>query len=165
MLSEVSNVDIWSFHPADWIVITTNQGWKKSTGAAVMGAGIAKQAADRVAGLADWYGARNRHRTAHDEAVDLYHPGKLVMFPTKVLNPAFPELSWQGRSSLNLIHDALESMARVVEAFGEPGINRVYLPPPGCGSGKLQLWEVRPLLDRILKPSRVEFVLVKRAWQ
>lgn len=140
MYSEIRG-DLWEYAIQNWICITTNLGWNKA-GEAVMGAGIAKQAADRYPELRSWYGAKNRWRDIGQEVTDLYHPKKLIMLPTKGINYAYPWLSWKTDSSLPLIEQSLMSMVRVTEAYGDPGIDSVYLPPPGCGNGGLRIEQV-----------------------
>lgn len=160
MFSIVQN-DIWNYHPNHWIVIPTNLGWKPD-GSAVMGAGLAKDAADRYPELARWYGAKNRHRDSHQPLVDLYHPKKLIMLPTKRLNYAKPFLSWKFNSDVELIEQSLKSLVIEVEKFGGCGIDEVYLSPPGCGNGNLEWGDVRQMLFDVLNPSKVAFVIVRR---
>jgi hypothetical protein len=153
--------DLWNYHPNDWIVITTNLGWKQD-GSAVMGAGLAKDVDDRYPEVARWYGAKNRWRDTHQPLVDLYHPKKLIMLPTKKLNYAKPFLSWKFDSDVELIEQSLKSMVAEVEKFGAPGIQEVYLSPPGCSNGNLKYGDVSQMLFDVLGPSKVAFVIVRR---
>jgi hypothetical protein len=138
--------DIWSFLPTHYVVITTNQGWKERSGGAVavMGKGLAKDAADRYPELPKLYGEWCRSGK-HDELY-WYEKAPLILFPVKPLNRSWPEMSWRGRASLDLIRASCGRLAREARS-GPFGARPVALPLVGCGAGALEAAEVRPILD------------------
>lgn len=133
--------DVFAY-PADAIVIPTNWTTKRN-GNAVMGAGVAKEAARRwphlPALLGYWIekGAIGPHVFCDRPSGEPY----IVCVPTKT--------HWRDPSDLNLI----EAMARELVVRANDGMDwrTVVLPRLGCGLGGLA-WEtqVRPLLATIL---------------
>lgn len=145
--------DLWRLHTKGcWVVVTTNIGWK-SDGANVMGAGVAKQAAERFPDLPLWYGTLCRKYREEVGAV-LYNPGRLVLIPTKPLNRVAPQLSWQQDSSLELVEQSVLQLAQVLveERF------TVAMGYPGCGNGNLQVAKVKPMLLKHLANPKVIIV-------
>lgn len=134
--------DIWNL-PADHRVITTN-GIVKSNGAAVMGKGIALQAATRYPGIDFELGDLINKWGNH--VFKLSH--NLISFPTKN--------DWRNRSELNLIKRSAEELALM---FLQEEEVTVLLPPPGCGSGGLKWTQVEPILSRILKTDKFTVVI------
>lgn len=129
----------------DAIAITTN-GIRRKDGAAVMGAGVAKAAAQRYPGLDQRLGdllakSGNHvyilHRASEEPWQD--EPRDLVSFPTKH--------HWRDPSDLQLIRRSAEGLVKAAEHRGWASI---ALPRPGCGLGGLD-WEkeVRPLLAEL----------------
>jgi hypothetical protein len=131
--------NIWKTNDADAIAITTN-GISNRAGAAIMGAGIAKQAADRYPELPYILGnlLAARGNRVHDLGVfDGIH---LVSYPTKH--------HWRDHSDPTLVYDSAVQLSKLADTHGW---QKVGLPRPGCGFGGL-LWEeeVKPLLAGIL---------------
>jgi hypothetical protein len=154
------NGDIWTWYKEKrWIVITTNIGYNK-VGDAIMGAGIAKKAAELHDDLAGWYGARCRKYQA-DTAVCLYEPGNLILFPTKPFNRSTPWLSWQSKSCPELIARSARQLAVVADIMEKRKLlfGEIALPLVGCENGKLERHEVVPILREYLDDR---FVLVER---
>lgn len=151
--------DIWDYNEHNWCVITTNIGWN-SQGLAVMGAGIAKQAAYRYPELQHWYGEQCRS-LKELVGVSVYKPGKLLLFPTKALNKEHPHLSWRAKSEMWLIENSLNRLVGLMSDIQMVYTSKVYLPPVGCGHGGLNLEDVYPLLEQYLGPGPTEYVLVK----
>lgn len=146
--------DLWTFHDeGKWIVITTNIGWK-SDGTNPMGAGIAKQAAARFGGLPLWYGTKCK-RFGAATAVQIYKPGKLILFPTKALDPSRPWLSWKADSDIKLITRSVKQLAKLIEVVDIDG--DIGIPMVGCQNGNLSSEDVLPILRNYLDDR---FVLV-----
>lgn len=146
--------DLWDYYDRGWsIVVTTNIGWKKD-GTNVMGAGVARQAADRFSHLPRLYGDYCiRKRT---DTTTIYYPKlRLFMLPTKRLNLEQPWLSWQANSSYSLIAISLTSLRKLI--LRQPPMFRVALGYPGCGNGGLEKTEVAPLLDKYLGDIPAEY--------
>ena len=128
--------DLWTY-PSDALVIPTNTTLRKS-GDAVMGAGVAKQAAVRYPELPQRLGMSLRYAAgAAPEHFVMSADGRhIVAFPTKS--------DWRKPSSLSLIKLGLPVLVQMADYFGW---QVVALPRLGCGRGGLE-WEmqVRPLL-------------------
>lgn len=125
------------------ICITTN-GIVKQGGLAVMGAGIAKQAANRFKQLPrklgsylKQYGNRTFNMGVCKDGNRCYN---LITLPTKN--------DWRGKSDIDLI---IKSCKELVEVCNKFGITECYLTPPGCGCGGLNYQQdVRPVISEIL---------------
>lgn len=127
--------DLWSYHQdGAWIGITTN-GMTRRDGSAVMGAGLAKQAALRFPTLPKLLGEALRQQGNH---VMAWPEFRLVTFPTKH--------DWQRPSELALIERSARELLQVIRVQNLPTI---VLPRPGCGLGQLEWDAVRPLLARL----------------
>lgn len=128
---------IWDY-PADAIVIPVNWTTKRN-GDAVMGAGVAKQAAERWRGLpmllGHWIEKAGPHVFWDRPSGEPY----IVCFPTK--------RDWRQPSDVQLIEDG----ARQLATFGEyEGWKTIALPRLGCGLGGLDWPDVRPVLAKHL---------------
>lgn len=132
--------DLWS-HPADYRVITTNGvyacEWGTRRPRLVMGAGVARQAAERFPDLPYTLGA---HVLRYGNRAFVLHAERLITCPTKDdwKKPAIPELVDQ-------------SLAQVVAIADKYALRSVAMPRPGCGLGGLD-WEtkVKPLCRKHL---------------
>lgn len=177
---QVVNDDIWVLKNRGYCpVITTNIGWRLSGGDAIMGRGLAVQAANLYQWLPKDYGLMCRNygektpvlfyhvSGKHKQCVytSLFEPLKcekdgsatgFFLFPTKPLSEQ-PHLSWQQDSSLILIERSLKQLA---ERF--PYVPRIAIPLVGCGNGHLTKDQVLPLIDQYLG-DRDGIVLVERS--
>lgn len=145
--------DIWDYHKkGHWIVITTN-GEVKDTGEAVMGKGIALQAKQRFPDLAKELGARIKGcpmpygEYSVGNTLKVFHKYRIITFPTKN--------KWREKSDLNLIE---ESCRQLKEASHGVQHNH-YMVRPGCGNGKLDWRDVKPILEKYLDDR---FIVVER---
>jgi hypothetical protein len=141
------------------LCITTN-GYVKKNGAAVMGAGVAKEAKERFPNIDIVLGKRITQfgnyvhflkpvgRTKKGTPVELYS------FPTKHY--------WYDSSCLKLIESSAEQLVSLYnKALDDGNKPLIVLPRPGCGNGRLD-WEsqVKPILKPILeKPN---FIVISR---
>lgn len=146
--------NIWRFYnDGAWICITTNCGWKKN-GENVMGRGVAKQAAERFKDIPFVYGSicQSYFESYPDQTLmpcvtlDRF---RMVMFPTKKVDPRTPWLSWQSDSSLEQIRESVRTLWEILDRI--PG--KLYLPRPGCGNGGLDWADVKPIVQQL--PNRV----------
>lgn len=129
-------------YPADAIVIPTNTTVRRD-GRAVMGAGVAKQAAERWPWLALSLGNRLRRDSPRRAAMTYFEVGEtlsVVCLPTK--------RDWRDPADLDLIR--IEA-GRLVACADLCRWRTVALPRLGCGLGGLD-WEtdVRLILSPIL---------------
>jgi hypothetical protein len=135
------------------IVIPTNAGWR-GDGSNIMGAGLAKQAAERYPQVPPWYGAWCSDH-AGEPCVVGYPLAPLIFFPTKPLNWQTPYASWKGKADLGTIRRS----TKVLSSW--PGDELIAVPLVGCGNGGLAEDDVVPLLHKYLRKKR--FVLVRPA--
>lgn len=146
--------NIWDYQTAITpIVIPTNIGWDRNR-YNVMGAGLAKQAAEEYRWLPKWYGGIcSKYK---DKTSVMMHPEiPLILFPVKPLNKIKPWLSWQYSANLELIEKSCTQLASIPRR-----VSRIYLPLVGCGNGGLEFEEVYPLLNKYLNnPDRFTLVV------
>lgn len=129
--------NIWDFHDPDsnkWVAITTN-GIVRWDGKAIMGRGIALQAAQRFPQLPYVVGTM----------IGL-EGNRVFDFPEFSLYSLPVKHHWRERASLDLIRVSCYQLAALV-----PSDRHVFLVRPGCGAGGLN-WdgvkrEIEPLLD------------------
>ncbi|MBP3781634.1 MAG: macro domain-containing protein [Butyrivibrio sp.] len=137
----------------DAICVSTN-GVVKRDGCAVMGAGIAKEFADRWGRLPALLGAKIKDRGNHVYGLlyvrDVEKDTKyaILSFPTKE--------HFKDKSDIELIKRSCKELVILTD---NKGFKNVYLPLPGCGLGGLKKEDVVPELEKILDDR---FVLVLR---
>lgn len=141
--------NIWHLK-GDAICITTN-GFVKKNGEAVMGAGIAKEAKNFWPELPKLLGNKIKEQGNHVHVfwglskIMNYFDGlpierDIISFPVKH--------NWWEVADMELIRRSAKELMYWVE---EGHIDKVLLPRPGCGNGKLD-WidvkrEIEPILD------------------
>ena len=134
--------DLWEvdgFH-----VIPTNLTLRRD-GTAVMGRGVAQQAAWRYPALPDAYGRFLRMRT-HPQLF-IHHDFQVMCLPVK--------RHWSARAELDLIRLGVQQLAALPRE-----ISPIALPLVGCGFGELSSRIVLPVLAQGLRHDR--FLLVLR---
>lgn len=136
-------IDIWT---AGGIICITTNGFVKSNGCGVMGAGVAKQARSRIPGI-DLRLGQNILR--HGNVVSrIAGPDMVPHHDTHVL--AFPvKHNWFERADLDLIEQSAYGLKRLLDRQIDLD-ESVYLPRPGCGNGGLTWPVVRDTLEPIL---------------
>jgi O-acetyl-ADP-ribose deacetylase (regulator of RNase III) len=130
--------NIWRV-PTDVIVIPTN-GDVNRHGEAVMGRGLALQAARRYPLLPKVLAHLMRELGNH--VLDAYRPRSLpiiVTFPVKH--------HWHHVAQLDLIERSAKELVALADHHE---YRRVALPRVGCGNGQLDWKDVRPILERHL---------------
>lgn len=127
-------MNIWDA-PADaWIGITTN-GTVRANGELVMGRGVAREARDRFPGLTRILGVWVS--TIGNRLCVVRACGRwLFSFPVKH--------HWQEPADLSLIRTSARELANIATVAAGPSL--FYLPRPGCGNGRLDWADVKPLL-------------------
>ena len=134
MITETTG-DIWDLAYNDyWRVIPTNGSVNRS-GRAVMGRGVALQAAQKFPDLAIDLASSLQREGLH---VKLYVDRGLILFPVK--------FAWHQKASLTLIG---RSCQELVDLLLSPGV-KVVMPRVGCGNGKLEWPQVKPILSHYL---------------
>lgn len=123
--------DIWAYTTKGIIVITTN-GSLTRDGRAVLGRGVAKQAARSFPGLAEKLGMFIMEQGNH-----VFNLGEgIVSFPVE-------ETAWS-LPDLHIIARSAQELAALTDASGW---QQVVVPRPGCGGGGLAWHDVKPLLE------------------
>lgn len=123
--------DIWDYAGRGVIAITTSSSLA-GDGRAVVGRGVARQAAARFPGLAEKLG-----RLIMEQGNHVFDLGDgLVSFPVE-------ETAWS-LPDLHIIARSAQELRALVDAAGW---RRIVVPRPGCGGGGLAWREVRPLLE------------------
>lgn len=130
----------------DAVVIPTN-GIINRHGEAVMGRGLARQAAQRWPGLPRVLAAALLAGGNH--VYDVYRPRGL---PTLITFPV--KRHWHLAAEPALIEQSCVELIQLVDRLG---FHDVALPRVGCGNGQLKWVDIRPILERYLD-SR--FILV-----
>jgi len=141
--------NLWNeyIHGYDAVCCTTNMCVKKD-GSLVMGAGIAKQFADRFPILPKTWGhatckINNGYLKSGLIVTKYYEENNfiidIVSFPTKY--------NWKDKSSLRLIEKSAEQLCMISYALNW---SRILLPKPGCSNGGLKWKEVSQILSKIL---------------
>lgn len=148
MIHEVTG-NLWEFHHlGHWIAIPTN-GVIRKTGENVMGAGLAKQAAQR---FPMFPAAVGDHLCEHGNIPFMWTEGRLIAIPTKS--------HFRDASSLDLVE---ASVVRTVALLDQYQIPVLYCPRLGCGLGQLGWTTVREALTPILD-DRFMFVSLPDRW-
>lgn len=130
--------NLWDLARGAVLVITTN-GCVNKRGECVMGRGIALQAKTRYPQIARKLGeyiARYGNRCFN---LGCYGEYRLVSFPVKH--------RWDQPADLNLISLSARQLVEMTDKFGWQA---VYMPRPGCGNGRLDWNQVRPVLEPVL---------------
>lgn len=127
--------NLWDYK-GQWIIVPTNNTLKKC-GCAIMGAGVAKQAALCFPNLPKELGFRIQFA---DSGVHLFSGLRIIAVPTKN--------HWRDKSDISLITQGIIQLRVFVKFYSD---SLFYLPRLGCGLGGLN-WEteVKPSLARML---------------
>jgi hypothetical protein len=128
--------DLWEYHDAGWWVGIPTNGHIRADGKATMGAGIAAQAAARYPELPRLLGA---HLRALGNRLFTVEYLRIATIPTKH--------HWWDPADLDLIEQSALELRDWLDKH--PDI-RIAIPRLGCGCGRLEWKNVRPILSPIL---------------
>jgi hypothetical protein len=131
--------DLWKEAEAHQavVVITTN-GSVRTDGCGVMGRGCALEARGRFDGIDKRLG--EVIRTQGNHVALLWDAGPVIYsFPVKHM--------WHQRADVRLIEQSARELADMANRMG---FERVVMPRPGCGNGRLRWPDVKPLLEPFL---------------
>jgi hypothetical protein len=154
--------DLWSLIETHHLVIPTNIGYRRDR-TAIMGVGLAKQAAQRWPALTVQLGEYYAKNRADSEVVgfSMFAPNaRLFAFPVKPL-AAQHNRSWQQPASLELITKSAQQLASIVTSYQrfDPTVDlQVAVPRVGCGNGGLDWAIVEPVLRTYLSEDCYTFV-------
>lgn len=138
--------DIWVYADSGVPIVITANGSLTRDGRAVMGRGVAKQAAQRYPGLAVKLGLLIAEQGSH--VFDL--SCGIVSFPVEESAWSLPDTRIISRSAGEL--RALLDIS---------GWERIVVPRPGCGGGGLEWMDVRPLLEPWFDER---FIVIGQTW-
>lgn len=130
--------DLWKL-PADMICVTTN-GFIKGDGKAVMGRGCAYEATQLIPNIQETLA---QSIMAHGNVVaDLgeNRGRKVVSFPVKH--------NWWEAADIDLIERSCQQLVVKVNLMYPNTRAFIAIPRPGCGNGKLEWTDVRPICER-----------------
>jgi len=137
--------DIWDYYERGyWIVIPTN-GFVKKNGACVMGRGLTKQAANRFPVVPLMVGEGIRRLGNIPQVITTF---RIVTFPVKH--------NWWEKADIQLIEDSCKKLVEIVNRIG---CSYIYLPRLGCGNGRLDWRDVKPVLENYFD---ARFIVVER---
>lgn len=122
-----------------FVAIPTN-GDVRADGLAVMGAGLALQAAERFPDIPKRLGQLLQ---MNGNVPFVFNEARVVTFPTKP--------SWQDPAVLALIEITATRLTQLQEVY--KGLRPILMPRVGCGAGRLTWAKVRPVLDAVFKRS------------
>lgn len=146
--------DLWRQQYANAIVITTN-GDVRHDGNAVMGRGIALEAANRFYGFSKTFGDRLK---SEGNRVSAFRASFLNGYTDRTNNfdwvVTFPvKHHWSQAADPDLIEISCRQLRCITEGMGW---TRVIMPRPGCGNGQLDWVDVKPILEKYLGQDRYE---------
>ena len=122
--------DLWSFYQAgEWVVIPTN-GSVRRDGACVMGRGLALDTKVRFPHLPELLG---EYIKRYGNIPFCFIPERIITFPVKH--------RWYEMASLTLIGASTERLAELWIYQ-----QNLWLPRVGCGNGRLDWRDVKPML-------------------
>jgi len=126
--------NIWTFYDTwgAYVAVPTN-GFVKQNGLAVMGTGLAAQAAGKFYPLAASLG---QMLAAYGNHVFLFPQWRIITFPVKD--------DWRDSAKLLLINRSAVELQKLLCVCYIP--TRAVMPKVGCGNGGLQWEDVGPLL-------------------
>lgn len=121
----------------DAICVTTN-GITNSSGALVMGAGVAKEFVKNFPGIQYDLGKK----------VSVYGNRPFIVYKKNTAIVSFPTKNhWKDNSDLQLIKSSAETLVKIADSRFW---TKVALPAPGVGMGKLKWKDVERVLDQVL---------------
>lgn len=126
---------LWDYHDqGEWVAITTNGS--VYDGRNIMGAGCALETAERF----DYIPKRLA-------TMLLYHGNLPVTFATERIITFPTKYNVSNSSDLNLIKRSCIFFMKEINILG---LERIYLPRPGCGYGGLKWDDVKPVISELL---------------
>lgn len=138
--------DIWDDQYDEyWKVIPTN-GDVNRFGLAIMGKGVALQAADKFPSLRKDLGVSLK---TNGLGVKLYPDQRLIIFPVKY--------HWKYKASKRLIAISSKQLQRFITTTEM----KIVMPRVGCGNGGLQWQSVQPVLQKYFSTITNEIIVLE----
>lgn len=157
--------DMWSIAGVtDWFLITTNPIVNRQ-GLAVMGRGMAKQAADRFPTLRKDFAdrlAKREYKESPVFTIGKYEDGGAPFTSPLRIGCFMVKHHWRDKANLKLISGSTEQLAALIDYVG---VGRVDLNFPGIGNGGLAREAVLPIIERLPDNVHVwEYVQHRGNW-
>lgn len=128
--------NLWDYYGPKHVVCITTNGTIKKNGDGVMGRGCALEATQRIPKIANVLGENLRHFGNIPKWLQFNPLAPVLSFPVKH--------NWWEEANLDLIRNSLLHLRDVMNTIGFQDLPFV-LPRPGCGNGKLNWRDVKPL--------------------
>lgn len=146
--------NIWDYHDSNnWVVVSTNWSVNRN-GLAVMGRGVAYQAAEKFPNLRREYAdsiAKFRSFKVVTPCLSLFPHYNLIMYPVKY--------EWNQAADMSLIEGQAKRLVDMAAYLYQCyAVDKIYLPRVGCRNGRRSWAEVKPVLEKYLVSP--EFVVV-----
>lgn len=150
--------DIWdNIDDYDAVVITTN-GFVKKNGEAVMGRGIAKEAATRYPLFPGDLGKTIKQYGNRVFGFCYVYNLWFFTLPVKPEYGPKGEMGWKAKAEIPLIERSVQELVGagpydgIINNLKNSGhkINKVLMPRPGCGNGGLKWKDVKPIIEPYL---------------
>lgn len=122
----------------DGFCITTN-GFVKSNGECVMGRGIALTCKQMFPNIARNLGSLIRMHGNHVHKLGMYNSSTIFSFPVKH--------NWWEAADIKLIERSCVELTQMLDKLH---LESVLLPRPGCGNGRLNWNDVKPVIAKLL---------------
>jgi len=141
--------NIWDFYKKGYFIVIPTNGTVKSNGKAVMGKGLALEANQRFYGVDKELG---KHISISGNVPLFLFNLRLITFPVKH--------NWWEKADIKLIEESAKLIAEQSKKF-IPDEN-IYIPCVGCGNGRLDWKNVKPILEKYLNEKFIVILLISK---
>lgn len=125
--------NLWDYCNNDHVICITTNGFVKANGCGVMGRGCALEATKKFPGITKVLGSCIRKNGNVPSWLSFEPP--ILSFPTKH--------NWWETSDVELIKEGLWKIQAIMTLDPRPFV----MPRPGCGNGKLNWDDVKPIFE------------------
>lgn len=147
--------NIWDCYSQGFTICIPTNPIINSKGEAVMGRGLAFDAAQRIPTIKKEFAEKLIEYNKNIPI--LFEQHRIITFPTKH--------HWKEKSDLELIKKSCDHLNGLVDFLiphvYNPKKGIVFLPLPGCGNGQLKKEEVMPILEEKFKNQRKVVIIEK----
>ena len=146
MITEI-NKNLWDFDVEQYYRVITTNGNIKLNGDAVMGRGIALQAAERYPQLPSKLAERLK---LYGNKVNVFPEHKIITFPTKN--------NWRDNSTYELIESSCNNLVVICNYIN---IKKIVMPMVGCSNGGLKWTNVRKIIYKKFENSDIDVTIAR----
>ncbi|MFA6089881.1 MAG: hypothetical protein WC755_08540 [Candidatus Woesearchaeota archaeon] len=143
--------NIWDFHSqGKWVIITTN-GIIDRNNKAVMGVGVALEAATKFPNIPSKLAEKIKQK---GNLPFLFLDEQIITLPVKN--------DWKEKADLHLLETSIAILSEAQKILEIRGYtDNIYMVWPGCGAGGRTKKEVRPILEKYLSDKFIVCELKK----